>query len=285
MYCHPHFDLLLHDSEELETLLGVEIHERATLHEWPLSCVQRLTTSDGRKIIYKTQFGPTVEPEFYANARSELLVSADTIYQSGGHASMLIEYVQTPSLAELQLTERQVVQIGHELLHEIGCIAGELPVYLDLRSEDRWATLVEGTLDDLRALVSQGRFSAVDLNTIHHLDRWAFTEDVLAALASDTGLVHGDLGGDNLFVLPEGYRIIDWQRTKLGPTSLDLATLLESLRFDPLKHIPASVVLIMYFLRINWFTQCTLRWFPEGTATYDRSIAELGSRIARLGRT
>jgi hypothetical protein len=61
--------------------------------------------------------------------------------------------------------------------------------------------------------------------------------------------------------------------------------LLESLRIDPLKYIPTSVVLIMYFLRINWFTQCTLRWFPQGTATYDRSIAELGSRIARLGRT
>jgi hypothetical protein len=285
MYCHPHFNLLLHDSDELETLLSAEIHERATLHEWPLSCVQCLTMSNGRKIIYKTQFGPTVEPEFYANARSELLVSAETIYQSGGHASMLIDYVQAPSLAELQFTETQVVRIGYELLHEIRCIAGELPTYLDLSSEDRWGMLVEGTLDDLRALVSQGRFSEVDLNTIHHLDRWAFTADVLAALASDTGFVHGDLGGDNLFVLPEGHRIIDWQRTKLGPTGLDLATLLESLRFDPLRHIPASVVLIMYFLRINWFTQCTLRWFPEGTATYDRSIAELGWRIARLGRT
>jgi hypothetical protein len=285
MYCHPHFDLLLHDDEELETLLGAEIQERITLHEWPLSCVQRLTTSDGRKIIYKTQFGPTVEPEFYANARSELLVSAETIHQSGGHASMLIEYIQAPSIAEVQPTERQVVQIGHKFLHEIRGISGELPIYLDLGSEDSWGVLVEGTLNDLRALVSQGRFSALDLDTIRHLDRWAFTEAVLAALASDPGSVHGDLGGDNLFVLPDGHRIIDWQRTKLGPTHLDLATLLESLRFDPLKHIPASVVLIMYFLRINWFTQCTLCWFPEGAATYDRSIAELASRIAQLGHT
>ena len=75
--------------------------ERATLHEWPLSCVQRLTTSDGARVIYKSQFGPTVEPQFYAEARSDLLVPARTIYQAKGHACMLLESVDAPLLEEL----------------------------------------------------------------------------------------------------------------------------------------------------------------------------------------
>ena len=40
---HPYFDLRLHDDQELESHLSTKIVERITLHEWPLSCVQRLT--------------------------------------------------------------------------------------------------------------------------------------------------------------------------------------------------------------------------------------------------
>jgi hypothetical protein len=55
MYRHPYFDLVLHDDEELSALLGWRIVERRTLHEWPLSCVQRVTTADDTRIVYKAQ--------------------------------------------------------------------------------------------------------------------------------------------------------------------------------------------------------------------------------------
>lgn len=55
MHRHRHFDLWLHDDEELVPLLQGQIAERVTLHEWPLSCVQRLTTAQGKKVIYKSQ--------------------------------------------------------------------------------------------------------------------------------------------------------------------------------------------------------------------------------------
>ena len=43
MRTHPFFtDILMHTDDELAQALGVNIVQRETLHEWPLSCVQRL---------------------------------------------------------------------------------------------------------------------------------------------------------------------------------------------------------------------------------------------------
>jgi hypothetical protein len=276
---HPYFDLLMHNDRELASLLGDDICERSTLHEWPLSCVQRLTTCEGRNVIYKTQFGPTVEPDFYAKARSELLVSAETVYRSDGYVSMLIEYVPNPTLADLKPSAEQAMRIGHTVLQKIDEISGDLPVFLELTSADKWTALVEGTLQQITALVEQGGFSAIEPDQMRCVRHWAYSEATMTALRLRPGYIHGDLNASNLFVLPDGYRVIDWQRTKRGPTDLDLAALMESLGFDPYVHVDVSIVRMMYFLRINWFTQCTLRWFPEGRKNYEQSIANLASLI------
>jgi hypothetical protein len=47
MQQHPHFDLWLHDDAELANVLGSPLRERTTIHEWPLSCVQRIRTIHG----------------------------------------------------------------------------------------------------------------------------------------------------------------------------------------------------------------------------------------------
>ena len=93
MYRHPYFDLWMHDDEELVPLVQSDVLERVTLHEWPLSCVQRLTLADGRKLIYKAQFGPTVESQFYARARSGILPWAKTLHEADGYVCMLIEFI------------------------------------------------------------------------------------------------------------------------------------------------------------------------------------------------
>ena len=74
MDAHPYFNLWLHSDDELSGLLTSQVVERTTLHEWPLSCVQRLRLDDGRRVIYKAQFSEGVEAAFYAAARSPLLV-------------------------------------------------------------------------------------------------------------------------------------------------------------------------------------------------------------------
>ena len=284
MHRHRYFDLYLHDDDELASLLRSPILERVTLHEWPLSCVQRLMTFNGRKVIYKTQFGPTVESEFYANARSPLLVSAETIYRANGHACMLIEFVEAPLLEELDLSGQKAVQMGRAIMEEMRGIAGALPYYVDVSTKQQWVKFARDTLKTLGELVDQARLNLVDRGTIRSLERWACSDAVLSAVRKDPGYVHGDFGGDNVLVLPDGYRVIDWQRPKLGPTDLDLATLLESLDFDPSGYVDQAVVGVMYFLRIQWATQCAVRWIPEGIRGYDEGIARLAALIGDLAK-
>jgi hypothetical protein len=281
MHRHEHFNLRLHSDDELEGFVQALIVERVTLHEWPLSCVQQLTIADGRKMIYKSQFGPTVEAEFYARARSDLLPGVETIYQSDGHVCMLMEFVDAPLIEELDLTEKEVVRAGRAVMEQINSISGDLPHYVDVSSEEKWRLLVEGTLRTLRDLVDNGMFSLVDEAVIRSLERWAFSGSVLSAIGTQPGYVHGDLHGDNLFVLPEGYGLIDWQRPRLGPRALDLVSLLMGLGFSPARYVDEGVVGIYHFLHIHWFAQCKARWIPEATS-YDGAILELASRIEEL---
>jgi hypothetical protein len=275
MHRHPFFDLYLHDDSELGALLGSPVIQRQTLQEWPLSCVQRIITSDGRKRIYKAQHEPTVEPEFYAQARSSLLVAAQTIFRSGVYSAMLLDEIEAPTLEKLNLSEPQAFEVGRSLLQQIVEIEGELPYYLDICTEQKWCEWMGLVLRDLKGLVEAGIFHRIHPEDLARLERWAFCEDVLETFQAGIGYVHHDLAGDNVFLLPGCPRVIDWQRPILGPTYLDLAHLLESLGFDPLPHVGQGVVWLMRLLRIGWFTECAVKWFPEGRETYDRQIAEL----------
>lgn len=281
MYSHPYFDLYLHDDDELGALLGSPVCQRQTLQEWPLSCVQRIATTDGQKHIYKAQHAPTVEPEFYAAARSGLLVSAQTIYRAGAYSAMLIEEIEAPTLEQLNLPEAEILEIGQGLLQQIAGIEGQLPYYLDIATEPKWRLWMGEVLSAQKRLVEAGIFQRVRPEDLAQLERCAFSEDVLRTFRAGTGYVHHDLAGGNVFMLPDGPRVIDWQRPILGPTNLDLALLLESLGFDPFPHVGEGIVWLMRLLRIGWFTECAVEWFPEGRETYDRQIAELIMLTAR----
>jgi hypothetical protein len=272
---HPYFDLYLHDDGELGTLLGSPVCQRQTIQEWPLSCVQRIVTNDGQKLIYKAQHEPTVEPELYAQARSSLLVPAKTIYRAGVYSAMLFDEIDAPTLEKLNLSESQALEAGRRLLQQIAEIEGELPYYLDICTEQKWYARMGVVLSDLKGLVEAGNFISVYPEDLARLERWACCTDVLATFQAGTGYLHNDLAGDNVFLLPDGPRVIDWQRPILGPAHLDLALLLESLGFDPLPHVGQGVVWLMRLLKIGWFTECAVKWFPEGRETYDRQIAEL----------
>jgi thiamine kinase-like enzyme len=128
---------------------------------------------------------------------------------------------------------------------------------------------------DLEGLVERNAFEVVDEPMMHRLEEWAFSRPVLEVFHTHLGYVHHDLGGDNLLVVPDGYRVIDWQRPILGPTDLDVATLLRSLDVDPVPHVGEGIVRMVDVLTVHWFTQAATRWFPAGTADYDRQIAEL----------
>jgi thiamine kinase-like enzyme len=276
MYRHKYFNLYLHDNDELEQILQAEIVKRGVLHEWPLSCVELVITNEGSKWVYKSQFGPTVESKFYANARSRLLVSGKTVYTSeAGYVNMLTEFIESPRIEDLNLSDEAIIRAGNDIIKSIAEIEGQLPYYLDISENRLWQALMETMLEKLERLVSQGIFCSVDNLSLRELRKRAFSEEVTNALDENIGYVHNDLSGDNVFVVPDGYRIIDWQRPILGPKELDLARLLESRSREALSYVTQGIVQIMYLLRISWFTECAVRWFPAGQDSYDRSISQL----------
>jgi hypothetical protein len=282
---HPWIALWLHDDAELAATLGSPIVERATIHEWPLFCVQRLRTADGRAHIYKAQTAPTVEPLFYTSARSPLLVGVRVLDGvGGGPAALLLEEVAAPRLIDLHPAEEEAVRLAREVLGRIARIEGDLPTLADIGTETEWVAYANAMLADLAALVAAGTFRQVDRPLIARLARRAEAPAVLAAIRSEPGYLHGDLTGDNLLVVPDGYRVIDWQRPLRGPAALDLANLLESLGVAPRRHVEGGVVQLLYLLRIAWFAQAARRWFPPGAATYDTQIARLAARVEEAGR-
>jgi len=282
MHKHPYFDLYLHDDQELAAHIGGEIVAREMLHEWPLSCVERIATAR-RQWIYKCQFGPTVEAVFYAFARSDLLTPTQTLYQADGYTCTLREYVDAPLIEDLDLSEAQALSITRQVRAKMDKIEGHLPYLYDIRTAESWLSLVGGTLGNIAGLIERKTYTQTTPDMVADLREWAHSEGVLQAVQRKPGYVHGDFTGDNLFVLGEGdYRVIDWQRPFYGPTELDLASMIGSLEFDPLKVVGPSILQIRSFMLIRWFTVCAVRWFPDGTETYDGFTAEHTAKIRSL---
>lgn len=275
MYCHKYFNLCLHETTELEEILQDQVVERKTLHEWPLSCVELIITKKGEKHIYKSQFGPTVEADFYARAKSDLIISGKTLRKTKtGYVNMLFDYIEEQPFANLSLTDDEVVAKGKDILKQLENIGNDLPYYLDISCEQNWFTAMGKMLLDLKALVSSGNFTEVDTSKIEVIQHLIGSDQVLKALSTNVGLTHNDLSGENVFIVANEYRIIDWQRPVLGPRAVDFVNLLESMKIEPTKYVEVGTVLIMYLLRIHWLTEAATRWFPEGVKSYDRSIAQ-----------
>ena len=276
---HPYFDLWLHSGAELEQLLSAQIIERETLHEWPLSCVQRLRLAGGTSWIYKAQFSEGVEAAFYAAARSPLLVKARPLGVYQNTTALLLEAVDAPLLEHSQPTPGEALAHALRLEAAIARIGGDLPVYMDLGSPTRWQAFALQTCAKLEGLVVDGRFVQVTQSGINALRSWATSADVLAA-ADQPAFAHADLSGDNVLVAPgcaEGYRVIDWQYPRRLPAGYDRACLLDSLGFDPTPAVGPALTGVMRFVRLAWFTECQLRLFPQGN--YGAEAAELIGRI------
>jgi len=273
---HPYFDLWLHKNEELGKVTGGAIIERVTLHEWPLSCVQRLTCADGRTFIYKVQSQPTVEPEFYQQARSPLLVRSQVLPVDGLPPALLLEDVRAPRLSDLGLSPAEAVRAADVILDGIAGIKGDLPALLDIRTGERWLAHSQKILANLRALVEQGSFTRVTPAMIERVAGHSLSADVLAAVENGpTGFVHSDLFAENILAPQGGYMVLDWQRPIWGPVGLDRAALLGSLGVALEEHLPPGLLRLRTLLSIDWLAQAARFWFPPGVETYDQQIARL----------
>ncbi len=278
MQRHEFFNLFLDTTVELEAVLGQKLSERRTIHEWPLSCVQLLITVDGKRWICKSQFGPSVEPEFYTRAKSLLIPKAKILNVSAlGHSNMLIEYIDAPLLKDVKASGSDVMAMTQAITKAISEIEGQLPYYLDVSTEEKWSVLMIQMIADLNNLESQ----QVNDEVIETIRNWAFSKVVLAVFLGEISYVHHDLSGTNIFVTAEGFKLIDWQRPIFAPKALDLAILLDSIGKDALLFVDEGIVWMMYLLRIHWFKECSLLWFPEGRQVYEDSIVKLSRQLGR----
>lgn len=238
---HPYFNLLLHSDDELAAHLGEPIAERVTLHEWPLSCVQRVTTAAGRRLIYKSQAAPSVESGFYAVARSPLLVAAETLLATEQQSVLLIEWIDGQSLGKMDLGGVDLAALVMKISEEIGQIEGHPPVYQAVGGA-AWSGFVDEVLSELEELMRSRRFGATPFSLLERLQGWSRGPEVLALAGRDVRLVHADLTGDNLFLAEDRPKIIDWQYPRLAPAALDKANLLLSLGVDPCPHTPPATL-------------------------------------------
>ncbi|MBX3010271.1 MAG: phosphotransferase [Caldilineaceae bacterium] len=276
---HPYFDLWLHDDAELAALIGLVIMERTTIHEWPLSCVQRLQCATGQRFIYKVQAPPTVEPSFYQSARSPLLAAARRLPDEGLSAAMVLEEVAGCLLGDLALDKQEKLAKVDEILAGIATIQGELPSLGDIRTPERWYRYGQALIADLLALVENRTFQQVTQTTIDQLAEQIRSPRVLTAISGPTGYLHNDLKGENVLVTATGYCILDWQRPFWGPVDLDRASLLESLGIDATPYVAPGILALRLLLVIGWFAQAARYWFPAGAPSYDRQIADYAQQL------
>lgn len=262
-------DLLLHADDELSRALGAGIVERRTIHEWPLSCVQRLSLDDGRTLIYKSQLPPTVEAAFYADAVSPLLPGHQSLGKLGACDTLVLDWIEAPLLRDVARRDTEMVEHGRRLIARIGEIrserGGDLPAYLDVGSIEAWRGNAATAMEKLRTLAGDGRFRAIDPDAVRAVGSWSTAREVLAAASASSRLTHGDLKGDQVFVTSDGYRVIDWQRPVIAPEEIDLVSLLIEEDMPPDRFIDVTIIRMFWFLRLCWAVEAQFDLFPRLT--------------------
>jgi len=283
MQTHPFYkDILLHSDAELTELLSSRIIERETIHEWPLSCVQKLLLDDGTKLIYKSQLPPTVEAQFYENATTDLLPGHRLLGHLGHCQVMTIEWIDAPLLRDLARSATQLFDHGRNVLARIAAIEGQLPVHLDIGSAESWSNAVEETLEKLAGLLSDGRFRLITNGDAIRVREWGISSRIINAVTENPRLSHGDLKADQVFITPDGYRVIDWQRPVIAPPDVDMVSLFVESGIDPGEYVDDAVVEIFWFLRLYWAVEAQFDIFPNTTMPLlDRWAAEAIEQILK----
>lgn len=253
MYRHATYNLWFHDDAELSAALGSPVVARTTLQEWPLSVVQRVECANSAKHIYKVQAAPTVEPEFYAVARSPIVVGARILPANHGPAALLLDEVLAPLLSELQLPVARRMAVVEDLLDHISQIDGNLPVMYDLRSRDGWSEFSKRLVSNLQAIVDGGGPPVFTQQLVQQVDGGRQAPEVQEAIDGPVGYVHNDLLPRNVLILDDGYRILDWQRPIWAPVAIDRATLLEAVGIDPRPHVPPGALMLRWMLQIAFW--------------------------------
>lgn len=258
--------LVLYDNTELESVVGDALVERNTIAEWPMSWTQKVVFASGRTFAYKAMLPPLIESDFYAAGAAPLLPGHRPVGRFGDCANILVEWVHSPSLADLEVDESELLAHSTEVVKQIGAMGQNRPTYLDVGTPEKWSAEAATTLGKLRQLISDGRFPRTIATTVDDLERWVLSTRVLDEVTENSRLVHRDLKPAHIFVTGDGYRVIDWQVPAIAPGDVDLVWLLEEAGVDSFPHVDPVTYGIAFFLHLRWATVAQHDFFPQFVA-------------------
>lgn len=212
--------LTIPDDGELTSILGRGIRERAVLHEWPLSRVERIICADGSTAILKTQLTEaSAERAFYRAVRDPALLSPLAEGESDGCGWMLL-----PDLGDAHedwsgFSDGAIRDRVRELRRIIGRLGGgRAPVFFDFSSPEKLADACRS----VRPSLEEAGMPEEEMKSLFGKSLFDRTEGAAGALwDSPAVLLHGDLKGENVIPTDHGVIILDWQRPMLGPEPLE----------------------------------------------------------------
>lgn len=264
---HPYFDLELLDDATLTMHIDAPIATRHTIHEWPLSCVQRITCHNGAQYIYKSQTSPSVEGQLYRTCTAPHLLKATVIDDN----HLILPYIASQPIPR----ERAIVS---HVMAAIASMPPSTPVYQRVETVEAWDTLMQTTVDALTHLVNTGRFTHLTSAHITLINDYAHHPHIEALWHGPIGVVHGDLGLHNLLYHATHIYIIDWQRPCYGPRVIDEWMLSSALN---LTHtLPPMAEYLCILREIAWLTEAAIHWFPTGHTHYDTQITACARRLS-----
>lgn len=254
--------LVMFDDAELESAVGEAVKRRRTIAEWPLSWTQSVEFASGRRFACKSMLPPLVESDFYAAATAAVLPAYEILGRFDNCANILIEWIDSPSLADVHLSSAELLAHARNVVREIGEIGPGCPAYLDVGTPEKWADEAASTLKKLRQLVSGGTFSRISPALIDDLEPWVTSAEVLDRIGVSSRLVHRDLKRAHVFPADGGYRVIDWQAPSIAPADVDLVWLLEESGVDSYQHVDPATYGVSFFLHLRWATVAQHDFFP-----------------------
>ena len=207
--------LTIPDGGEIASVVGQDVRERAVLHEWPLSRVERIVFDGGGSAILKTQLtAASAERAFYRAVRDPALLVPLSDGEIGDCDWMLL-----PDLGEARedwsaLSDEAIRERVRELRRAIGRFdTPAAPVFFDFSTPEKLADACR------RILPTLGNAGMTEQERSRLLD-WA--EHGAAALwDAPVVLLHGDCKGENVVPRETGTVLLDWQRPIRGPEPLD----------------------------------------------------------------
>lgn len=280
---HPYFDLQIFDNEELSEILDSPVITRKTIHHWPLSCVDKVTTGDEKTWILKSNRHPCdVEGHFYEAVRHPNILRPRHMLHHSPYQNIIYPFQLGKKLTEHRTQPGDSADSLFQRYHRVvdALTQPTLPVYLNVSTEETFTNRIVEMVANMERLVHTHQFHHTTITHLHQLKDILWSPRTLSIALSNTGLVHGDFSADNVFLQQnqDSFLIIDWQRPMIGAKLIDEYMFHSSLGATPSPE--ASLIGIIF--QIDWLVDCAVHWFPEGMKTYDLQIKDFIGQVTNV---